>query len=470
MKKLLAICAILAAFTITFGVSACNKDNVLSEEDAKAKIATFTTTPTTIDATFKQTYKLDVEDERPSFKSFEKDIDDTVTLQADYTSGNLYYYGKKVAKDNSVFEQLLLKEGDTYYYLTSTTVKKALKDEAEAKAKINELMVALTTETTGYVDGNAFVYGSNWVNTYLLLSSQTIKGDEKSYFTYSYEKTDNDGLKVGIDMKYIGYYGDAGTFEFGTDSTHTGAKATIETNDKGYITSFNQTLNNHLDMNIVSPAIPLDLKGTRSLTATYNGTITKKAAADVSQTLNKPTVSYGEFENATVSVFDFVSTTEMTAIASGGTVEIGHYVAVMVTPSEGYEVDEVTVGGVAAAKMGPAYVLLVTEDDYNKDFAIRVTVKVQGTETTPATIEVNQVEHATIRTYDLQYPDMIYTEGTTVEIGHFAAITVECESGYEVDTVTINGTAANLLGGYYFVPSSATSGQIISVVVTLKTA
>lgn len=459
------------AFTITFGLSACNdKNNLLSEEEAKAKIATFTTKPTTVNATFKQTYKLDVNDERPSFLSFEKDIDDTVTIQADFTAGNLYYYGKKVAKDNSITEQLVLKEGDAYFYLTSTTVKKALADEAAAKAKINELITALTTQTTGYVDSNAFVYGDDWVNTYLLLGSGTIRGDEKSYFTYTYEKFNEDGLKVDIDMKYIGYYGDAGTFEFGTDDTHTGAKATVETDGKGYITSFTQTLNNHLDMNIVSPAIPLDLKGTRSLTATYNGTITKKAAGEVAQTLNKPTVSFGEFENATVSVFDFVSTSEMTPVVSGGTVEIGHHVAVMVTPADGYEVDEVTVGGTVATKMGPAYVLLLTEDDYNKNFEIRVRVKEIGTETTPATIEVNQVEHATIKTYDLKYPDMIYTEGTTVEIGHFAAITVECESGYEVDTVTINGAVANLLGGYYFVPSSATSGQVISVVVTLKTA
>jgi len=472
-KILVALCALTAAAAITVGLSACGGGKGMSEEDAKAKIATFTTSPNTVNATFKQTYKLVVNDERTSFKSFEKDIDATVTIQADYTAGNVYYYGKKVAKDNSVTEQLVVKEDGTYYYLTTTTVKKALENEAAAKTKINELISDLTKETAGYVDSNAFTYDADWVNTYLLLGSGTIKGDEKSYFTYTYEKGENDGLKVDIDMKYVGYYGDAGTFEFGTDSTHTGATAAIQTDGKGYITAFNQTWNNHLDMNIVSPAVPLDLTGTRSLTATYNGTITKKTASAIAQTLNKPTVSYGTFENATASVFDFVSTTQMTPVASGGTVEVGHYIAVMVTPAQGYEVKEVTIGGVAATAMGPAYVLMVTEDDYNKDFAIRVTVKEKDADETPANIVVNQVEHATVKTYDLDYKsaqDMTFTESATVAIGHFAAIKVECESGYAVDTVTINGAPATFMGGYYLVFASATAGQTINVVVTIKTA
>ncbi len=469
-KILLAVCTVTAATAMIFGVSACKKG--MSEEDAAAKIATFTTAPDTVDATFNQTYNLVVNDERTSFKSFEKDIADTVTVQADYTAGNVYYYGRKVAKDSSVTEQLVAKEDGTYYYLTSTTVKKALADETAAKTKINELMTALTTQTAGYIDGGGFVYGTDWVNKYLLLGSGTIVGDEKSYFTYSYDKLKGDGLKIDIDMKYIGYYGDAGTFEFGTDATHTGAKATIETNDKGYITSFNQTLNNHLDMNIVSPAVPLDLTGTRSLTASYNGTIARKAASDVTQTLNNPTVSFGTFENATVGVYDFVSPSEMTQLQSGQSVQVGHSIAVMVQPASGYEVKEVTIGGITATAMGPAYVLAVTEDDYNKDFAVRVTVKEKDADETPATIVVS-VEHATVKTYDLDYKgatDMTFTESTTVAIGHFAAIQVECESGYVVDKVTINGSEATFMGGYYLIFSAATAGQTIDIVVTVKTA
>lgn len=469
-KILLAVCAITAATAMTFGLSACKKG--MSEEDAAAKIATFTTAPNTVDATFNQTYRLVVNDERTSFKSFEKDVADTVTIQVDYTAGDLYYYGKKVAKDNSVTEQLVVKESGTYYYLTSTTVKKSLADEGAAKTKINELMTELTTQTAGYVDGNAFVYGADWVNTYLLLGSGTIRGNEKSYFTYSYDKTKGDGLKVDIDMKYVGYYGDAGTFEFGTDNTHTGAKATIETDSKGYVTSFNQTLNNHLDMNIVSPAVPLDLTGTRSLTASYNAAITKKTSGAIAQTLDNPTVSFGTFENATVAVYDFVSPSEMTQVESGGSVQVGHSIAVMVQPASGYEVKEVTIGGITATAMGPAYVLAVTEDDYNKDFAIRVTVREKDADETPATIVVS-AEHATVTTYDLDYKgatDMTFTESTTVAIGHFAAITVECESGYAVDTVTINGAEATFMGGYYLIFSAATAGQTINVVVTVKTA
>lgn len=472
MKKkiLMAVCALTAATAMTVGLAACNG---MSAEEAEKKIATFTSTPTTVNATFNQTYQLKVNIDNPSVKSFEKDIADTVTIQADYTAGNLYYYGKRVAKDNSVVEQLVLKEGETYSYLTTYTAKKTLENEAAAKSKIDELMTSLSKQTAGYVNGGAFVYDGDWVHDYLLMGSGTIKGTESTYFTYKYDKAENDGLKVDIDMKYVGYFTDAGVSEFGTDDTHTGAAATIVTDSNGFITSFNQTLNNHLDMRITSTPWPLDLTGTRSLTASYNGTIEKKTTID--QTLNNPTVTFGSVENVTFNVFDFGSTTDMKKLNTGDSLAIGRKVAVMVTPADGYELGSVKINGEEAYKFGPCYCYDVTEDDYNAELKVEVSVKAKDADApTTGTIVVDpaNVTGCTIQTYDFTYslnitPDS-FKEGTTVAPGHFVAVKVTCESGYSVASVKINGSDAQAINDYYCVTSMpVVAGTTYTVVVTL---
>ncbi len=474
-KLLLAVCAVTAATAMTVGLAACNTG--FSAKDAENKIKGFTSTPNTVSATFKQTYELKVNSNDASMKAFEKNIADTVTIEADYTAGNVYYYGKKVAKDNSVVEQLVVKEDNTYYYLTSTTVKKALADEAAAKAKIGELMTSLTKQTTGYVNSSAFVYSSDWVNTYLMLGSNTVKGNEKNYFTYKYDKTEGDGLKVDINMQYVGYYGDTGgTFEFGTDETHKGATASIETDSNGFITSFSQTLNNHLDMRITSTPTPLDLTGTRSLTATYNGAITKKAAADITQTLNNPTVTFGDVENVTYSVYDFASTSDMKKLNSGDSLAVGRKVAVMVGAfEEGYELDTITINGVEAYKFGPCYCYDVTEDDYNVE--LKVVVKVKSTDPnapTVGTIVVNPVESCTVVIADF-YNNTTKDNVTTVEIGHFLAVKVTCDSGYELVSVKVNNgteekdiTSATYGSPYCCYSISAAGTYTVTVTVKLS--
>ena len=476
-KSLKALMALLIAVVMLVSLVACDPtgDGAMSAEDAAKKIEGFTTSPTTIDATFKQTYKLEVNSENASMKAFEKDIADTVTIQADFTAGNLYYYGKRVSKDNSVMEQLVVKEGDSYVAVTTTTVKETLANEAAAKTKIDELMTALSKQTAGYVDSGAFVYGKDWVHTYLMLGSGTVKGSESSYFTYKYSETENSGLKTEIDMKYVGYYGDAGVFEFGTDSTHTGASATIETNDKGYITSFSQTLNNHLDMAIVNPPVPLDLTGTRSITASYNGTITKKATSDIAQTLNKPTVTFADGTNYTVSVTDMVITgqapSSMEPMTSGDEIEIGHWVAVRVTPADGYEVTSVTVGGKATQQIAGYYCYNVKEADYNTELKVAVAVKTAGAdENTPGTIVLDPatVEHTTsIKTFDFDYSSFAFVEGTTVAPGHFVALQIVCETGWIVDTVKVNGNDATFINGYYCYMTAVVAGEVYTVEVTV---
>ncbi len=477
MKKkiLLAVCAVTCATAMTVGFTACGGDGNkgMSAEEAAKKIATFTSSPNTVSATFKQTFKLDVNDDRPGLDSFRKDVSDTVNVEIDYTAGNLYYYAKKTTKSNEVTEQLVAKEGTNYYFLTTTAAKQALENEAAAKAKIDELLSSFTKANSGYIDGDAFVYSTGWVHDYLLLGSGTVNGTEKSYFTYNYEAGENDGLKIGIDLKYVGYYTDGGSSEIGVDATHTGATANIVTNSKGYITSFSETMNNHLDMAIANPAFPLDYTGNRSLTATYDGALTKKVASDIEQNLVPGTIALpSSVEHATVESFNFKQGDFSTLQTPSTTVDVGNYVAVKVTCESGYEVASVTVNGQPTTNMN-GYHCLMTPAESGVTYTVAVVIKAEGEEApTTGTIVASAVEHATVKTYDFTYSSNItaesFKEGTTVEAGHFVAVRVECEDGYEVDTVKVNGTAANPINGYYCLMQPATAGTTYNVVVTVK--
>ena len=449
MKKkiLLAVCALTAATAMTVGFTACGDNDGMSAEDANAKIATFTSSPSTVSATFKQTFKLDVNDDRPGLDAFRKDVADTVELQIDYTAGNLYYYAKKTTKSNEVSEQLVVKEDSKYYCLTTTTSKQELANEGAAKTKIEELLSAFTRSNSGYINGKAFVYSASWVHDYLLLGSNTVNGTEKSYFTYNYEKGESDGLNIDMELKYVGYYTDGGASEIGVDATHTGATAKIQTNSKGYITSFSETMNNHLDMNIANPPFPLDYTGTRSLTATYDGTLTKKAASDITQNLTPGTIEAPKsVEHATVVVGDFNK--DGFKFTEGTTVAIGHYVAVKVTPENGYIVSKVTINGTEATLMGSYYCIMEMPAESGVKYTVAVVVIAEGAEAPKTTVNVNNVEGATVKVKGLFFSTMTYRDGA-VEPGEFICIQI-------IPTdATKKYTADVLLGGKAFTDMTA---------------
>ena len=475
-KKLFALAAVLSAAVVPATLAGCAEetgDGGLSADEAAQIIAGFTSSPSTVNATFRQTYVLEVDSDNESMLSFEQDIDDTVTVQADFTAGNLYYYGKKTDKAGEVTEQLLYKEGETYYYMTTSSVKTALENETAAAEMIDTLMNSLTRETSGYIDSDAFVYSSSWIHSYILLGSGTLTGNESS-FEYSYEKTESNGLQITLNTDYIGYYGDAGTFEFGTDETHTGSSITVETDENGFITSFSQSLNNHLEMAIVNPPVPLDLTGSRSLTAEYGGTIEKKTS--VEQELAPATVTFeSTVANGTVAVDDIVlgenyNPESITPIESGDTVEAGHYIGIKVTPADGYEVNSVTINGTEVTfQMAGYYCYQVTEADYNTTLAISVTTKEEGAATvTYGTIALGEVSGCTVTTYDFDYSAFTFTPGNTVQAGHFVAFQVEAPSGVDLENylIAVNGTEATFINGYYVLMTSAVAGETYTITIT----
>lgn len=435
-KLLLAVCALTAAAAMTVGLAACDpgESSGLSASEAATKIAGFTTTPTTIDATFKQTYTMTTTSDNASVKAFERDIDDTVIIQADFTAGSVYYYGKKTDKDGSVTEQLVSKDSDGYYYMTTTTVKTALSDETAAVAMIDELMYALSYETSGYVDSSAFVYGTSWVKTYLLLNSSALTGTESQYFTYTYDETDDGGLQVNIDMGYVGYFSDSGILDFSTDDTHTGATAAITTDSNGYITSFSQTLNNHTVMAITSEGWPLDYVGTRSISANYSHDIDR--VSGITQNLTPSTITVNAVEHATVATYDFEKDNYATLATTSTTVSAGNYVAVKVTCEEGYEVSSVTVNGYETTNIN-GYYCYMTPAEADTTYVVNVVVVEEGTEAV-GYIVCEDVEGATIVIADFNLSDYSVTPSTTVAIGHFLAVGVTLDTGYELVSVVVN--------------------------------
>ena len=101
---------------------------------------------TTVKASYKAEYILDVTSEKPGELEFEREVSDDVTVEADFTPGNLYLYGKRVGTElvevpKTTYEVLVYKDGDSYKFLNSQMgAAVTLDSEEAAKAKINEYL------------------------------------------------------------------------------------------------------------------------------------------------------------------------------------------------------------------------------------------------------------------------------------------------------------------------------------------
>lgn len=393
--------ALLLAGVLALSLAACAKQETKPTEaptteatteattepafDASPVIAGFTTTPEKINATFTQTYVLEVQNE--NYQSFAKDIDDKLTLSVDFTPGDVYYYGKLESKDGTVAEQLVKAQDGVYYAMTTTEEKTALSDEAAAVAAIGEMMKALSLKTAGYIDPGFFTFNNNaWMTSYILLGSTNVSPDD-SWFTYTYADN-NGGLKADITADYVGYFGDSGTFEFGKqqDAEHA-AVISLETDAKGYITSFNEKLTSYQQLAIISPPVPLVLTGERTMTAAYGEDIaridtiaqtlaeTEAPTEETTETTEAAgefgTISLGEISGCTVVTYDFDYATF--AFVEGTQVAPGHFVAFQVEAPEGAEITA-TVNGEAATFIN-GYYCYMTAAQAGQEYVVAVSAK-----------------------------------------------------------------------------------------------
>ncbi len=454
------IAMILAVVMCAACLTGCNPE--FTADNAAEMIAGFKTNPTTVSGTWVQDFKLDVDSENESFKSFATDLKATVEFAIDLTAGNVYYYAKRVTDAGDTYEEIVAKADGKYFYKSSSLNPIELADEAAAIAKIDSAFKAITTEKAGWLDLNAFLYDGEWVKDYIMLGSTNVPTAEGRNYAYTYAKAD-DGLKIDIDAKYVGYTGDSGIVDVGTNETMTGSAVSITTNGQGHILSLSQSINNYIEFNITNPPIPLLYTGTRTLTASY-GAVTRKNLDDVAMNGTVGLVSIVKDANVLkAELFDFASVESI--VASKNTVEAGHFIAIKVSCGAGYEVDSVTVNGAPTQLMGGYYCLMqaVAAGDY---YEVNITTKQSGdgpVETT-ADATVSAADGITYELYDFDYATMGFapSEGK-IEQGHYIAVKITSEG--EV-SVKVDGNDATFINGYFCYMKSVEAGKTYAVTIT----
>ncbi len=462
-RRISAIIAMLLVLALCAACMTGCKTQETPKEDPADLMANFKTNPTTISGTWVQDFKLDVDSDNESFKSFATELKATVTFELDLTAGNVYYYAKRSTNAGDVYEEIVVQSEGKYYYKSTALNPIELADEAAAIAKIGEAFQAITTEKAGWLDVNAFLYNDNWVSNYIMLGSTNVPTTAGNYFGYTYEKTEG-GLKIDIDAKYVGYTGDSGIVDVGTNDTMTGSNISIETNEQGHILSMNQTVNNYIEFNITNPPIPLLYTGTRTLTASY-GAVTAKTLDDVAMTATTGLVTVEKDANVLkAQLFDFkydgfVFTETKSEITAG------NFVALQVTCGAGYEVDTVKVNGEDATLMN-GYYCHMTAVEAGTSYEVVITTKESGegpVETT-ADATVEAAEGITYELYDFDYATMGFaaSEGK-IEQGHYIAIKITSEG--EV-SVKVDGNEAQFINGYYCYMQSVEAGKSYAVTIT----
>ncbi len=455
------IAMILALVMCTACMTGCTPE--FTAENAAEMIAGFKTNPTTVSGTWVQDFKLDVNSENESFKSFATDLKATVDFAMDLTAGNVYYYAKRTTDAGDSYEEIVTKSDGKYYYKSSKSNAVELADEAAAIAKIGEAFKAVTNEKAGWLDVNAFLYNDTWVSNYIMLGSTNVPTKAGKNFAYTYAK-EGDGLKIDIDAKYVGYTGDSGIVDVGTNDSLTGSKVSIVTNGQGHILSMSQTISNYIEFNITNPPIPLLYTGTRTLTAAY-GAVTAKKLDDVAMTATTGTVTIQKDANVLkTELFDFNYGT-MSFGETKNTITAGNFVALKVTCGAGFEVDTVKVNGVDATNMN-GYYCHMTPVEAGGTYEVVITTKATGdgpVETT-ADVTVEAAEGITYELYDFDYATMGFapSEGK-VEQGHFIAVKITSEG--EV-AVKVDGEDATFINGYYCYMKSVEAGKSYAVSIT----
>ncbi len=465
MKKRISamIALVLVAVLCAACMTGCNP-NEQPSFNAEEMISSFKTNPTTVSGTWIQDFKLDVDSDNESFKSFATDLKATVDFAIDLTAGNVYYYAKRVTDAGDSFEEIVAKAEGKYYYKSSSCNATELASEEAAIAKIGEAFKAVTNEKAGWLDLNAFLYNDAWVSNYIMLGSTNVPTTSKNYFAYTYDKTAEGGLKIDLDAKYVGYTGDSGIVDVGTNATMTGSKIAIETNDKGHILSLSQTVNNYIEFNITNPPIPLLYTGTRTLTASY-GAVTAKTLDDVAMTATTGTVTINKDANVLkTELFDFNYGT-MNFGETKNTVTQGNFVALKITCGAGYEVDTVKVNGVDATNMN-GYYCHMAPVEAGGSYEVVITTKQSGDGPVDvnATVTVEAADGISYELYDFKYDGMVFTpsEGK-VEQGHFIAVKITSEG--EV-SVKVDGNDAQFINGYYCYMKSVEAGKSYAVTIT----
>ena len=322
------------------------------QDDANALVATFDESiNTTVKLTYNVSFDVDVVREgndATNFDSFKHKTRSTTVVEMDLGE-DLYIKVTKTTKDLLVseeetkLEELLYKKDGVYYYATKSTpaVKVA---SADARAKVNDILASVSYELVGSISVDTLLYNKTDKSYELAEFGLTETFLAEELVDPEYSVNANGGLHVVYKPEYVGYKTDGGWSDFpaasGKDSA---AVITIDTNNKGYVTNWKETYNAALVFNIMSNPPLVTIGGERSFTAEYGVTLTK--ADSVAMTPSVAVYEQAEGGTFVVKTCAMGAFNQMTEVANGGTLEMGKFICVKVTPAEGKEVASVSVNG-----------------------------------------------------------------------------------------------------------------------------
>lgn len=439
MKKILCGAALL---TLGFTLGSCGGPSV------DKTVEGFDTTATgTAKIELLQNFKVDVNANggTANMDSFKRDIESKVTVDLDLGS-DLYVKIKKNTKDKrnnkeTTLEAILYKKDGKYYQMTSTSLPVEVKD-SDAKKTLNTLLQTYSEEQVGYITLDTLLYklGKDYEFNNFGFSTSIEKDDlvEPSY------KASKEGLTVTYKPEYFGYHTDGGWSDFSNADKGYAAEITLTTNEKGYVTSFNETLDGKLDFNIMTPAPTVSVTGSRVFSATYGETLTKADKVDlIKSTAKIADLSGGKALIMTCKMGDF---NNMTPITNGAELALGNVICIKPTADPGKELEAVEVNGstktlIEPEKAGGFYCFDVIAGENT----ISVTFKDEAAPTVATVVITND---SNIEFSLVSFPFMggtpTFTPVTdnTIEPGAniFGAIAVASNVAV---TVTVNGTSTN---------------------------
>ena len=478
MKKKLITCALLGAAALS--LVACGPEKTPTVEqtptvektptptepafDAAALVANFDESiNTTVKLTYNANYGVDVVREgadASGMASFKHEIRAKSVIEMDLGT-DLYIKITKewqdllISEDITKTEELLYKQDGKYYYVNSSTTKAVEVASADAQAKLEAILADTTYELAGGLSLDALLYNSLDKSYELKVFGLSDTFIEEDLVDPVYSAGTNGGLHVEYKPEYVGYRTDGGWSDFSNSSDGYAAVIDIDTNEKGYVTSWKEKYNSaSLVFNIMTPPPTVTITGQKDFTATYGEAITK--VTSVGYAAQMVDVTLNETQNGTYQVkwFDYDGGSFAMNDLVDGQAEVGMWLGITVSPAEGYEVASVSVNNqTTQVVVQGIYCFKVTNEAQSvkvlfKDQALNATVNIVAP--TNGTVKVSYIDY---NNGGAMAPQTEVQNGGTVDLNAgdmWLVFAVTPATGYELESITVNGTAASNFGAWLF--------------------
>lgn len=202
--------------------------------------------------------------------------------------------------------------------------------------------------------------------------------------------------------------------------------------------------------------------GTYTVVVNIKGETTAQSALVV-------TTPNENLESVVVKSFDVSAPTTQTTVENGGVAPFGatKWVAVVATPKFGYEVESITVNGVATQSFGGMECAKIADAG---TYTVEVTVKAMTTAV--LSVKTNENCDIVVKHFDLSAP----TEQTEVATGgelpfgdsKWISVFVTPKAGYKVESITVNGTPVQAMYGQQLSSVKTAGTYVVEVTVVAE--